>query len=87
MGTGITKQHRESPLVPLCFPKDDIFESVHELTTQKMLSHYPLKANRILVTAIYAYLLAFFRMVKAFNPGDRSTDIAEHRLAYLFPGM
>ena len=66
-----------------------------------MLSHYPLRANRILVTALVlgkdrlttlpraigTYLLAFFRVVKAFNPGDRSTDIAEHRLAYLFPGM
>ena len=99
---GITKQHRESPLVPPCFPQGDIFESVHELTTQKMLSHYPLRAtHRILVTALVlgkdrlttlpraigTYLLAFFRVVKAFNPGDRSTDIAEHRLAYLFPGM
>ena len=85
-----------------CSPQGEIFESVHELATQEMLSHLPLGAiSRILVIALVlgkdrlttlpraigTYLLAFFRVVKAFNPGDRSTDIAEHRLAYLFPGM
>ena len=49
---GRAKQNRESHLVLPCFPQGEIFESVHKLTTQKLLSHYPLKATRILVTAL-----------------------------------